>query len=78
MLYKQDMHDLSLGVKAAIAHFGTQTALAATLGIERSAVSQWKQIPATRVLEIEELTGISRHVLRPDVFGPAPKKERTA
>ena len=81
MLYKVSMHDLSLGVKAAVAHFGTKTALAAALGIERSAVSQWKYVPIfpkNRVLEIEKLTGISRHVLRPDVFGPEPKKARAA
>jgi len=28
-----------------------------------------RQVPATRVVEIEALTGVSRHVLRPDVFG---------
>lgn len=36
------------------------------------AVSQWTQVPAERVLEVERITGISRHDLRPDVFGPAP------
>jgi DNA-binding transcriptional regulator YdaS (Cro superfamily) len=35
------------------------------------AVSQWTQVPAERVLEVERITGISRHDLRPDVFGPA-------
>jgi DNA-binding transcriptional regulator YdaS (Cro superfamily) len=37
--------------------------------------SRWenghRQVPAERVLDIERLTGISRHDLRPDVFGPA-------
>jgi DNA-binding transcriptional regulator YdaS (Cro superfamily) len=72
------MLDLSQGVKAAIKSFGTQTALADALGIERSAISQWKQVPATRVLEIEEKTGgtVSRHEMRPDVFGPPPSKKR--
>lgn len=32
-------------------------------------------VPATRVAEISELTGIPPHVLRPDVF-PAPEKAR--
>ncbi|PZP64983.1 MAG: hypothetical protein DI604_25710, partial [Delftia acidovorans] len=32
-------------------------------------VSQWKKVPAERVLEVERVTGISRHELRPDVFG---------
>jgi DNA-binding transcriptional regulator YdaS (Cro superfamily) len=34
------------------------------------AVSQWKKIPADRVLDMERLSGISRHELRPDIFGP--------
>jgi DNA-binding transcriptional regulator YdaS (Cro superfamily) len=34
----------------------------------------WTAVPAERVLEIERLTGVSRHELRPDVFGPAPQE----
>ena len=78
------MDALALGVKAAVAAFKTQTALAAALGIERSAISQWKRVPVTpkhnRVFEIERLSNgaVSRHEMRPDIFGPAPKKRRTA
>jgi DNA-binding transcriptional regulator YdaS (Cro superfamily) len=43
--------------------------LSKELGIKPQAVSQWKQVPADRVLEVERLTKISRHQLRPDVFG---------
>jgi DNA-binding transcriptional regulator YdaS (Cro superfamily) len=53
---------------------GLATKLSATnpqRPITSQAISQWKQVPAGRVLEIETLTGISRHDLRPDVFGPA-------
>lgn len=39
-------------------------------GLTSQAVSQWKRAPAERVLDIERLTGVSRHELRPDVFGP--------
>jgi DNA-binding transcriptional regulator YdaS (Cro superfamily) len=76
------MHDLAQGVKAAVEAFVTQTALAAALGIERSAISQWKKVPVgprwNRVFEIERLTKgrVDRHVMRPDLFGPAPKKRR--
>ena len=38
-------------------------------GVSSQAVSQWKKVPADRVLEVEKITGISRHQLRPDVFG---------
>lgn len=44
-------------------------------GITSQAISQWKRVPAGRVLEVEAVTGISRHELRPDVFGPAPQPE---
>lgn len=34
-----------------------------------------RRLPAERVLDIERITGISRHELRPDIFGPAREKE---
>ena len=37
--------------------------------ITPQAVSQWKKVPPERVLDVERITGISRHDLRPDVFG---------
>ena len=48
---------------------GNKTALAKELGITKGAVSQWTVIPITRVADIEQITGISRHDLRPDIFG---------
>lgn len=55
---------------------GGPVALARALqerGIEISsqAVSQWKTVPPEKVLKVEEITGVSRHELRPDVFGSA-------
>ena len=57
--------------------------LSKRLGISKQAVSlwQWKGVPAERVLAVEGVTGISRHELRPDVFGPPeskPGKRRAA
>lgn len=78
------MHDLTLGVEAALRHFGgNKSALARALGIKRSAISQWEHVPiwpTNRVLQIEEATGgkVTRHQMRPDVFGPAPKGKRRA
>ena len=49
---------------------GGSTALAAAIGnITTQAVSQWSQVPPSRVLDVERVTGISRYDLRPDVFG---------
>lgn len=45
--------------------------------ITPQAVSQWKQVPAERVLDVERATGVSRHRLRPDLY-PAPEPERAA
>jgi DNA-binding transcriptional regulator YdaS (Cro superfamily) len=49
--------------------------VAAMLGVTLAMWSRWetgkRPIPAARVLEIEALTGVSRHDLRPDVFGPS-------
>lgn len=50
---------------------GGRIALADKLGIKPQAVSQWDKVPALRVLDVERITGISRHELRPDVFGEA-------
>jgi len=42
------------------------------LGLRSSGtVSQWKAVPAQHVLDVERITGIDRHVLRPDLY-PAP------
>lgn len=48
----------------------TQIALAELFGVKPPAVSKWerKRIPAERVLEVERLTGIPRHRLRPDLY----------
>lgn len=60
----------------AIEVVGTASELARRLGIKPAAVLQWKRVPAERCLEVERLTGISRHELRPDIYGPAPVEVR--
>jgi DNA-binding transcriptional regulator YdaS (Cro superfamily) len=47
---------------------GNQKELAAELGIQSQAISQWRQVPLNRVLEVERVTGIPREQLRPDFF----------
>ena len=32
------------------------------------AISQWQRIPIERVADVEEITGIPREKLRPDIF----------
>ena len=43
--------------------------LAAALSVSPSTILTWKDVPPRYVLQIEGITGISKHVLRPDVFG---------
>jgi DNA-binding transcriptional regulator YdaS (Cro superfamily) len=46
----------------------TPQKLASELGITSSAISQWHRVPAERTIDIERLTGIPRHDLRPDLY----------
>jgi DNA-binding transcriptional regulator YdaS (Cro superfamily) len=41
--------------------------LAKGLKISRPAIYQWDKIPGDRVIDVERITGISRHDLRPDL-----------
>jgi len=50
---------------------GRRSMLAALLGVSPSTISHWQkrdEIPFWRVRQIEEITGIPRWELRPDVF----------
>lgn len=64
-----DMNTLTQAVEAA----GGVGKLAASIGVAQNVVSNWRKrgkVPAEHVLAIEAATGVSRHLLRPDVFGP--------
>lgn len=56
---------------------GRANMLADQLSISPSAISQWNRVPAERVLEIEHITGLPRHELRPDLY-PAPSQQEVA
>jgi DNA-binding transcriptional regulator YdaS (Cro superfamily) len=55
----------------AIEAAGNKSALATALGIKPQAVQQWTRVPTPRVLEVERITGVSRHELRPDIYPDA-------
>lgn len=62
---------------------GGQKPLADKIGTTQSQVWYWlkrakKGVPAEFVEPVERVTGISRHDLRPDIFGPAPQPGEVA
>ena len=65
-------------------HAMSQEAFAKSLGVTQGLVWQWvsgrQRVTAERAIAIERATdaAIMRHELRPDIFGPAPSKERAA
>lgn len=59
--------------KTAIEKAGGPKRVGDHLNISGPAVSQWRRVPADRVLDVERLSGVSRHALRPDVYGNAPE-----
>ena len=65
-------------LEAAIEHCGGQANLAEKIGKSQQLVSYWRKakngVPAEYVAAIEAATDglVTRHELRPDIFGPAP------
>ena len=57
------------GLSEALQVAGGVTELARKLGISQPSVSNWDRVPVERVLAVESATGVSRAVLRPDVYG---------
>lgn len=51
--------------------------LAKSLGITAQALSQWDEVPPLRVLQVERITGVPRHELRPDLY-PEPARARAS
>lgn len=59
---------------------GSWSALGKICGVSQPVAYNWyhrnkEGVPADKVLVIEEHTGISRHELRPDVFGESKKED---
>lgn len=63
------MTDNEKALARAIQRAGNAVKLAEKLGLNFQAVYQWKECPPKRCIEVEQITGVSRHELRPDVFG---------
>lgn len=64
----------------AIEHAGGVAKLASLIGAAPNVVGNWKlrgRVPVERCMAVEAATSgaVTRHDLRPDVFGPAPEAE---
>jgi DNA-binding transcriptional regulator YdaS (Cro superfamily) len=61
-----------IALETALERAGSQSALARLCGVSQPAVSKWvrgrKHLPAEHVLTVERATGVSRHLLRPDLY----------
>jgi DNA-binding transcriptional regulator YdaS (Cro superfamily) len=67
--------DGTRALREAIEKAGGVVALARELGITHPAIAQWRSCPPLRVLEVERITGVSRHRLRPDLY-PEERRKR--
>ena len=57
---------------------GLSAKIASGLGITRGAVAQWRDVPADLVVQIEEIAGVPREELRPDLFKRTSQPEARA
>lgn len=55
-------------LRTAFEAVGSAFKLSKALGISAQAISQWRRVPPTRVLEVERISGVPRHLLRPDLY----------
>lgn len=65
--------------RALIARLGGPSAVGRLFrpAISSQAVSQWARVPARRCVALEQASGgrVTRHELRPDVFGPGRPRQ---
>jgi DNA-binding transcriptional regulator YdaS (Cro superfamily) len=68
MLEFVPMSDKSEALERAVKNAGGQAEFARLIGVTAQAVSQWDKVPPLRVLAVENVSGVSRHELRPDLY----------
>jgi len=63
------------GLEEAIRAAGGVTELARRIGLAQPSVSNWRRVPAERVLAVEAVTGVARNLLRPDLYDDSTTRE---
>ena len=61
-------------IKDAAKANGGLVGLARKLEISPKSFYSWTRVPAERVIKIEELSGVAREELRPDLYPPPRRK----
>ena len=56
------------GVRRAIKSAGGLSSLARLLKITPQSIQKWTRVPRKRILQLEELTGVPREKLAPDLY----------
>ncbi len=54
----------------AVAASNGPVKLGGEIGVTPQAISQWRYVPSQRVLDVERVSGVPRHILRPDLYPP--------
>lgn len=75
-------HDSDSVLAEAVRKAGSQSAFGRIIGKRQSTVRSWLEnetpLPGEFCLKIEAVTGVSKHRLRPDVYGSEPVAARTS
>lgn len=69
-------HETDSALAEAVRKVGSQSAFGRLIKKRQSTVREWlmaDRLPGEYVLAIEAATGVSKHRLRPDVYGAEPK-----
>lgn len=66
----RDINDqVKRGLELALARTNGAYGLAKALnGVSYQAVQKWRKVPAERVHDVERVSGVPRHLLRPDLY----------
>ena len=66
------------GMDLIRAEYGMMAKVARGLGFTRAAVRKWQLVPDDYLVRVEQITGIPRHKLRPDLFGPYDRRGKAS
>jgi DNA-binding transcriptional regulator YdaS (Cro superfamily) len=64
------MVDAEQAMKLIRSRRGLTSQLTREIGLSRGAISQWRVVPADKLVDVERISGIPRHILRPDLVPP--------